>query len=71
MTLRDRERLLERNVNSSYILNRYSGFEGSLIECLDSSDIDEDISLLKDEMETLYAEKAGISFIKCFSTKIA
>lgn len=50
------ERLLEKNSNASDAIRKYSGFEGNLIESIDSSDREEYFSILIDEMKVLSAK---------------
>ena len=50
------ERLLEKNSNASDAIRKYSGFEGNLIESIDSSDREEYFPILIDEMKVLSAK---------------
>lgn len=50
------EKLLEENSNASDAILKYSGFEGNLIESIDSSDREEYFSILIDEMKVLSAK---------------
>ena len=63
------EKLLKRRENLMDVLSNYSGFEGNLIECLDGSDRDEDISLAKGRNENFVCRREEHSFIKYFSAK--